>query len=134
MELMANIEVLLQSDHEFNPQYMMGVVFSNIKAAYELKKDGSEEEADGISLFTSVMVASLYDCKIGDKLITDEMVEEFTTKPLKAYKLGNFAKFTLSILDQIKNDQSHEFMQGFCSAFAADMSIAVRELESEELL
>ena len=134
-KLKHNIELLYSSDYVFSPHYMSGIVFANLKSAKAMHDEGEDENAEGIKLFTSVLVAALYDCKIGEtEFITKEMIEEFTTKLLPSFKLGEFAKFTLTILDHLDEGYSHDFMIGFCSALYANIDIAVREIEAEELL
>ena len=134
-KLEHNIKLLVKSDHTFNPHYMMGVVMSNMKTAHELKNDGCEHESEGMKMLTSVMVASLYNCSISDDVyISEEMVRAFLKSPLKAKELGKFAMFTLTIFDDIVNSQHKDFSVGFLSAMAADLEIAVAEIEAEELL
>jgi hypothetical protein len=114
---------------------MIGVVLSNMKTAQELKNDGSEHESDGMKMLTSVMVASLYDCAISDDIfITEEMTSKFFNEPLQASKLGKFAMFTISIFDNIIESHHKDFAVGFLSALAADLDIAVMEMEAEDLL
>jgi hypothetical protein len=134
-KLEHNIKLLCKSDHTFNPHYMVGVVMSNLKTAKELYEEGSVHESEGMKMLTSVMVASLYDCPISDDIfITEEMTSKFFNEPLQASKLGKFAMFTISIFDNIIESHHKDFSVGFLSALAADLEIAVAEMEAEELL
>ena len=134
-KLEHDIKLLLNSDHTFNPNYMIGVVLSNMKTAQELKNGGSVHESEGMKMLTSVMVASLYNCPINDDVyISEAMINKFYAEPLQASKLGKFAMFTISIFDNIIESHHKDFAVGFLSALAADLEIAISEMEAEELL
>jgi hypothetical protein len=128
-KLAMQLSLLINSDHEFSPTLMKGLIFANFKAMDNME---DEQSIGGLQAWLGLMVSSCYDLPIHDeKVISDEAWGVVIKKKLPARTLGNFIVFNIDNIGEICEDRDPNFIESFIMGLLATTEIAAEELERE---